>query len=163
MTNASWGGRLSPGAFADFEFQVDYSAGSGRPQQCALDGGSCAGPGMALNKAVPASVPAGLMSPPTTARPPPPVPGSAVFGPCVDLTLQPEDLAALASASGTQALRWLCGLGGGLFPGLGWLTPVGSPSDYAKSAIPAFVRPAVGSSSRSAVRRAPNWPSLVLL
>jgi hypothetical protein len=146
VTNASWDGRLSPGAVADFGFQVDYSAGSGRPQHCALDGGSCAGPAVALKKPVPTSVPGRARGgPPTTASPPPPVPGTAVFAPYVDMTLQPQDLVALASASGTQAFTLAFVVSdGACSPAWGGVTPVGSPSDYVKRAITASRRAGQG-------------------
>ena len=122
VTNASWDGRLSPGAVADFGFQVDYSTGSGRPQHCALDGGSCAGPAVALKKPVPTSVPgpgsgrAAHNDEPTTG-----VAGLGRFAPYVDMTLQPQDLVALSSASGTHDFHaGVCGLQWGLFPGMGW-------------------------------------------
>jgi hypothetical protein len=142
VTNASWDGTLSPGAVADFGFQVDYSQGSGRPLHCAVDGGPCAGPRPAPKKAVPTSVPAPAQGePPVTTTPPPGWPGSGSFAPYVDMTLQPQDLVAISSASGTRTftLAFLVS-GGDCSPAWGGVTPVGSPSDYIKKAIAAFRR-----------------------
>ncbi len=142
VTNASWDGRLSPGAVADFGFQVDYSKGSGRPQHCAVDGGSCAGPPAALKKPVPTSVPAPAQGePPITTSPPPEWPGSGGFAPYVDMTLQPQDLVALSSASGTTTFTLAFVVSSGdCSPAWGGVTPVGSPSDYIKRAITVFRR-----------------------
>jgi hypothetical protein len=141
VTNASWDGRLSPGAVADFGFQVDYTKGSGRPQHCAVDGGPCAGPGPAPRK-VPTSVPTPAQGgPPVTTSPPPGGPGAGSFAPYVDMTLQPQDLVALSSASGTKTFTLAFVVSGGACsPAWGGVTPVGSSSDYVKRAIAAFHR-----------------------
>ena len=140
VTNASRVATLSPGGFADFEFQVDHSKGSGQPLQCSVDNGPCAGPGTASNKAAPASVPTTAhVKPPTKTTVPPARQGSAGFGPYLDMTLQPEDLAAISSTSGIRAFT----LGfvvsrGHCAPAWGGVTPISS--HYAKNAIPAFVK-----------------------
>ena len=140
VNNASWDGVLARGATADFGFQVAHTGAFGAPSSCTLDGSPCQG-GPPTGTVVPTTT-ATTVRPTTTSVTSPPVPGRrgpSEFAPYIDMTLQPQDLAAISSASGARVFTLAFVVSeGDCTPAWGGVTPVGSPADYVKEAIDAF-------------------------
>ncbi len=137
VSNASWDGLLGPAGSATFGFQVSATGPYSPPFACRVDGGACSGAPVPATTTT--TAPTTTTTTTTGPSGPPPSQGATVFAPYVDMTLQRQDLASLATASGAHSFTLAFVVSeGACTPAWGGVMPVGSAGDYVGAAIGAL-------------------------